>query len=181
MLEPLNLGYATPNWLETKRFQKGYWGCATELFIGGSGGKFPYLHVEYYHMNAWINQLYGNKEFIVFPQGQEKFLYPKPGNRWQSEVDIFNPDYRRHPDFKYATPIKFVLGLGESLFIPFDIWHTAYSLGPTISVAFDQLNKKNFKGFLQDVWTFKSRESKPKAVFSYGYAWLAGMACKARV
>src|ERR1700679_3307073 len=38
LVTPLNLGYAKPNWLERKWFQRGYWGSATEVFIGGAGG-----------------------------------------------------------------------------------------------------------------------------------------------
>ena len=178
LVSPLDLNYAKPNWLQTKWFQKGYWGSATEVFIGGPGGKFPYLHVDYYHLNAWITQLYGDKRFTVFPRGQDEFLYPKSDDPWRSELNIFEPDYDKHPKFKNATPIHFTVGAGETLFIPFGTWHTAYSLTPTISVAFDQLNGKNFPDFMKDVWNFKSREGKLKALSYYGYAWISGQLCK---
>jgi len=178
LIQPLNLNYARPNWMEKKWFNRGYWGSATEVFIGGPGGKFPYLHLDYYHLNAWITQLYGEKRFTVFPRGQEHLLYPKPDDPWQSELNIFNPDYAKHPKYKEATPINFTVGPGETLFIPFGTWHTAYSLTPTISVAFDQLNSKNFKDFMKDVWIFKKREGTMKALAMYGYAWLAGQTCK---
>jgi hypothetical protein len=178
LLQPLNLNYAKPNWLNSKWFSKGHWGSETELFIGGPGGKFPYLHLDYYHLNAWITQLYGEKRFTVFPRGQDDLLYPKADDPWRSELNIFNPDYIKYPKFKEATPINFVVGPGETLFIPFGTWHTAYSLNPTISVAFDQLNSRNYKDFLKDVWMFKSREGKIKAIAKYGYAWLAGQTCK---
>ncbi|MFA4870537.1 MAG: cupin-like domain-containing protein [Pedobacter sp.] len=172
LIDPLSLNYARPNWLESKWFKKGYWGSATELFIGGPGGKFPYLHLDYYHLNAWITQLYGEKRFTVFPRGQEDLLYPKPDDQWRSEVNIFEPNYEKHPKYKEATPIHFTVGPGETLFIPFGTWHSAYSLTPTISVAFDQLNYKNSKDFLKDVWSFKRREGLMKAVTMYSYAWL---------
>jgi histone arginine demethylase JMJD6 len=179
LLQPLNLNYASPNWLESSWFQRGYWGSATEVFVGGPGGKFPYLHLDYYHLNAWINQLYGEKRFTVFPRGQEHLLYPKADDPWRSELNIFKPDYERYPLYKQATPIHFTVGAGETLFIPAGTWHTAYSLTPTISVAFDQLNGKNFGAFLKDVWTFKKRDNGPlKASAIYSYAWLAGQACK---
>jgi len=178
LIEPLNLNYARPNWMENKFFNRGYWGSATEIFIGGPGGKFPYLHLDYYHLNAWITQLYGEKRFTVFPRGQEHLLYPKADDPWQSELNIFNPDYVKFPKYKDATPINFTVGPGETLFIPYGTWHTAYSLTPTISVAFDQLNSKNFKDFMKDVWIFKKREGTMKALAYYGYAWLAGQTCK---
>jgi histone arginine demethylase JMJD6 len=178
LIEPLNLNYALPNWLDSPWFKRGKWGGVTELFIGGPGGKFPYLHLDFYHMNAWINQLYGEKRFTVFPRGQEELLYPKPDDPWRSDVNIFHPDYTKFPKYKDATPIEFTVGAGETLFIPFGTWHTAYSLTPTISVAFDQLNSKNYPEFMKDVWTFGMRHSKPKALAKYGYAWLAGQSCK---
>lgn len=173
LLDPLDLNYASPNWLRNKMFNVGKWGGAIEMFVGGPGGRFPYMHIDYYHLNAWITQLYGEKRFTVFPRGQEEMLYPRPDDPWRSELNIFEPDYEKYPKFKDATPIHFVVGPGETLFIPFGTWHSAYSLTPTISVAFDTLNNKNHKEFMKDVWTFKSRDSKAKAIAMYSYAWVA--------
>lgn len=178
LLLPLNLGYAKPNWLESSSFKRGNWGGIIELFVGGPGGKFPYVHKDYYHLSAWINQLYGEKMFTVFPRGQEKFLYATEKNQWRSEVNVFNPDLEKHPEFKHATPISFKVSAGETLYIPFGIWHTAHSLSPTISVAFDQLNSKNFPLFMNDVWNFKKEGSKVKAVAAYLYALVSGMGCR---
>jgi histone arginine demethylase JMJD6 len=178
LLQPLHLNYARPNWLNSRWFGRGHWGSATELFIGGPGGKFPYIHLDYFHLNAWITQLYGKKRFTVFPRGQEDLLYPIPEDPWRSEVNIFEPDYIKYPKYKDATPVDFIVGPGETLFIPFGTWHTAYSLTPTISVAFDQLNSKNYKEFVRDVWYFKKKESRVKAMAKASYAWLAGQACK---
>ena len=178
MVQPLDLGYARPNWLESDWFKRGYWGSALEVFIGGAGGKFPYVHLDYYHLSAWINQLYGHKEFTVWPRGQEQFLYPEEGNRWKSAIpDIENVDLARFPLYRNATPITFVVGPGETLFIPFGIWHTAKSLEPTISVAFDLLNGQNFPLFLKDVWAFKSRNGLLKGAAATGYAAMGGALC----
>lgn len=179
MVMPVNLGYAKPNWLESSWFKRGYWGSALELFIGGTGGKFPYAHVDYYHLSAWVNQLYGHKEFTVWPRGQDEYMYPKPGDPWISEIpDLENVDLDKFPKYRNATPIRFVVGPGETLFIPFGIWHTAKSLEPTISVAFDLLNDHNFPLFLKDVWSFKKRQSTMKAVAATGYAAVGGALCR---
>jgi len=178
LLQPLDLNYAKPNWFKNKLFSVGSWGSQLELFVGGPGGKFPYLHLDYYHLNAWITQLYGEKRFTVFPRGQEHLLYPNPHDSWKSDLNVFEPDYEKHPLFREATPIHFTVGPGETLFIPFGTWHTAYSLTQTISVAFDQLNQKNYPDFMRDVWSFKKRENRLKAVGMYGYAWVAGQVCR---
>ena len=179
MVKPLNLGFARPNWLESSWFKRGYWGSALEMFIGGPGGKFPYVHVDYYHLSAWINQLYGHKQFTVWPRGQDECLYPEPGDAWKSSIpDIENVDLAKYPKYAKATPITFVVGPGETLFIPFGIWHTAKSLEPTISVAFDLLNDHNFPLFLKDVWSFKRRNGLAKAVAATGYAAVGGVVCR---
>jgi len=92
-------------------------------------------------------------------------------------TDHDNPDYEKFPLYRNATPITFTVGAGETLFIPFGIWHTAKSLEPTMSIAFDLLNGHNFPLFLKDVWWFR-RNNKLKALAHSGYAALAGMACK---
>lgn len=135
--------------------------------------------MDYYHLSAWINQLYGNKQFTVWPRGQDHLLYPEPNDPWKSAIpDIENVDLDKYPLYKQATPITFVVGPGETLFIPFGIWHTAKSLEPTISVAFDLLNGHNFPLFLKDVWSFKKRESTLKAITSTGYAAIGGALCR---
>jgi len=178
LLQPLHLNYARPNWLNSKWFNRGHWGSATELFIGGPGGRFPYIHFDYFHLNAWITQLYGEKRFTVFPRGQEEMLYPIPQDPWRSEINVLEPDFKKYPKYKEATPVHFVVSPGETLFIPAGTWHTAFSLTPSISVAFDQLNDKNFKDFITDVWTFRKKESRVRAIAKTSYAWLAGQACK---
>lgn len=178
LLSPLHLNYAKPNWMEEKLFMRGHWGGLVELFVGGPGGKFPYVHKDYYHLSAWINQLYGDKEFTVFPRGQEKFLYVSGRHEWVSPVNIFEPDYELHPEYRNATPIRFRVSAGETLYIPFGIWHSAYSLNPTISVAFDQLNHRNFPFFISDVWNFKKDSGRIKASAAYLYALAAGAGCR---
>ena len=178
MLTPVNLGFAKPNWLESSWFARGNWGNQLEMFIGGPGGKFPYIHLDYYHLSAWINQLYGNKQFTVWPLGQEHYLYPDPNDPWKSVIpDFEHPDFDKYPLYRKATPITFTIGAGETLFIPYGMWHTAKSLEPTISVAFDLLNGRNFPLFLKDVWGFR-KENKLKAAAVTSYAAFGGAMCK---
>jgi hypothetical protein len=177
-IEPVHLNYAQPNWIDSRLFKRGYWGNAVELFIGGPGGKFPYIHLDYYHLSAWVTQIYGEKRFTVFPRGQEHLLYPTLGNSWKSEVNLFEPDYDKYPLFKQATPISFTVGPGETLYIPFGVWHSAYSLTPTISVAFDQLSQKNAPHFIKDVWLLKKEHGKLKAALNTAYAAMSCVGCK---
>ena len=36
-----------------------------EIFFGGPGGEFPYLHYDVLRLHAWITQLHGDKEFTL--------------------------------------------------------------------------------------------------------------------
>lgn len=122
-----------------------------ELFFGGKGGEFPYLHYDYLGLYAIINQIYGEKEFTLFPPEQQKYLYPREKSPWISQIENHHaPDLDRYPLFRHATPTTVVLKPGESLFIPKKWYHTARSLGPTISVAMDQLCHFNWAHFKQE-------------------------------
>jgi len=49
-----------------------------EVFFGGPGGQFPYLHFDYMGLHAFINQLVGEKEFTAIPPDQTDWVYPDP-------------------------------------------------------------------------------------------------------
>lgn len=135
-----------------------------EVFFGGPGGKFPYLHYDVMHLHAWITQLHGEKEFTLYAPGQEAFLYVNPDVPWQSLVrNHHDPDFSRYPLLRRARAQKVVLRAGETLFLPCGWWHTARSLSMTISVAFDQLGPDNWDDFVADVVADSRRRSRFKA------------------
>ncbi len=152
-------------------------GAATlEVFLGGPGGKFPFLHYDYLHLYTFINQMYGDKEFTVFAPGNEKFVYADPENPWRSTIeDHQEPDFNKYPLFKNATPIKVVVGPGETIFIPCGWWHTAKSLTPSVSIALDLLNSNNWKAFREDVKFETKKRSPLKAALLDSYLIGAGI------
>jgi histone arginine demethylase JMJD6 len=164
LITPQGMKYAEPNYFQSKFFPSVVIGSATELFLGGPGGKFPVVHLDYYHTNAWVTQLYGDKNFTVFPPGQDELLYPKPHNPWESDVNIFEPDYEKFPKYRNATPITVTIKQGETIFVPAGTWHTAESLTPSISVIFDQINSKNYDQYIKDVWNEKKKKNPVKAL-----------------
>jgi len=122
-----------------------------EIFLGGPGGEFPYLHYDFLGLYAYINQIYGEKEFTIFPPEQQKYLYPKQDSPWLSEIkNHHNPDLKKYPLLAKATPTTITISAGETLFIPCGWYHTARSLTLTISVAFDQLCESNWKFFTKE-------------------------------
>jgi hypothetical protein len=121
-----------------------------ELFFGGPGGQFPYLHYDMLHMHSWIAQVHGEKEFTFFEPGQEHLFYVHPDMPWISMADDLD-DVSRVPLLQQARREKVVVRQGEALFIPAGTWHTARSLGMTVTVAFDQLEGSNWREFARDV------------------------------
>lgn len=143
-----------------------------EIFFGGPGGEFPYLHYDVMRLHAWITQVYGDKEFTVYAPGQEHLLYVNPAMPWQSSVPNHqHPDYERYPLMREAVSQKFVVHAGETLFIPCGWWHTARSLNVTISIAFDQLGPSNWRDFTGDVVDEHRRRGQPVKAAMLG-AWL---------
>ncbi len=164
--------YSVPDWTHNKLLPSRFLGGAEtlEIFFGSPGGRFPYVHYDYLCLHAFITQLHGVKEFTVIPPSQTPYVYPKPENRWISEVpDIQNIDLEKFPLCKHATPITFTVGPGETLFIPCGWWHTAHSLTSTISIAQDCLNTSNWKPFKEEVALSLSKNSKVKSKIAYIY------------
>jgi len=132
-----------------KRFLEGLYDM--EVFLGGPGGEFPYLHYDFLGLFAYINMIVGEKEFTIYSPEQEPYLYVDPETSWISQVENHHqPDLNKYPLLAKTRPVKIVLKASETLFIPSGWWHTARSLSPSISVAFDQLCASNWSFFTQD-------------------------------
>ena len=175
------LKYATPDRAYSKLLPSQFLGGADmlEIFFGSPGGQFPYLHYDYMCLHAYITQVYGQKEFTVIPPNQTEFVYPNPENPWVSMIDDqINPDLKKFPLWEKATPLKFVVGPGETLFIPCGWWHTAHSVTPTISVALDCLNDSNWKNFIGEVDIMMSRQKPLKAKVAKAYLQVVGAVLK---
>lgn len=145
--------------------------CPT-LFFSGDGCDFPYLHYDIKDMHTWVCQLYGTKEYVLFPPGQDEYLYPKPEAPAKSEVqNAYDPDYARYPLLRKATRINVTLGAGDVLFMPCHWWHVTRTHGGSISFNFDQLAADNWADFtryeLREMRLYGCHGAKYKAWQSY--------------
>jgi hypothetical protein len=112
----LNSKWLPRNWIRPDR--------QLELFVGGPGSPFLVLHYDIYLLNNFIAQIYGEKEFFLFPPEQTPYLYPKSHNPKHSMIeDPENPDLKQFPLFAMAKPIRVVLKPGETLFVAPGWWH----------------------------------------------------------
>ena len=109
-----------PNWLESRVFPKGEQLASVEVYIGGQGAQFPVLHYDGLHTHAFLMQLYGDKEYIVFSPEQTRFMYAQDGilaNKSRID-DLLHPDLAEFPLFDQAEGLRFPLHPGETLFVP---------------------------------------------------------------
>jgi histone arginine demethylase JMJD6 len=121
-----------------------------EIFLGGNGSSFPYLHYDALFMHTQITQVYGSKHFIMYPPDQTPYMYPFENNPKFSQVNFLAPDYEKFPLFKEAIPIEFTLQEGETLLFPSGWWHTTKITEPCISLGRAQLNGYNWGNFIND-------------------------------
>lgn len=147
-----------------------------ELFLGGKGSSFPFLHFDELFMHTQITQIYGSKEFILFSPEQSQYLYPTPENPKISPVDVFNPDYDKYPLFRNAQSLRVTVEEGETLFFPTGWWHSTQIHEPNITFGRAQLNGTNWNLFIRDEYkVWKERKSIFIAAPMLIYGKLAGL------
>jgi len=164
--------YASPLLPEYWRRPDGY----IKLLIGGVGGGFPVLHYDTENVHATVTEIYGDKEFILFPPGDGAYLYPRPDQPNHSLIaNPTEPDLTQFPLASKATCYRTVLGPGDMVFIPCGWWHTARVLTPSISVGTNILERSNWAGFVREVAPGRP-VTRPKALLKLGYFRTVGMA-----
>lgn len=177
--QPIDLNIIRPNWLKSKFLKNKLGNADMDLHIGGAGNSYE-MHKDTYDVHAWLIQLYGEKEVIVFPWDQEPLMYPKTGGLLESRspINFTNPDYEKYPKFKEATPIKAILKAGEVLYIPGGLWHTTVAYGQNISTIINQVNATNYEAWRRDVYVYKKYHNKYKAVVDVAAATVIGNLCR---
>jgi Cupin-like domain len=153
-----------PNWFESKLFPSRQRMTFVEAYIGGEGAEFPVLHYDGLHTHAFLMQLYGDKEYIVFAPDQTAYMYPRPDDPNLSQVrDVLAPDLEQFPLFDNAEGVRFQLHPGETLFVPSGWWHTARILNPSVTVSVNGLNKANGQAFRRDYAAMVANSHSPLA------------------
>lgn len=148
-----------PNWLPESYSFKGLQRVFHEhsefqFYFGGAGGAFPGLHYDVLASHAYLFQIYGRKKFIVFSPDQTPYLYLKPRN--YSQVNVENPDLEKFPLFKQARATTFILEPGETLFVPSKWWHTTKILSPSITLSLNVVNDTNWNALVE--WVCSGRK-----------------------
>jgi hypothetical protein len=150
-----------PNWLDSRLFPSRQPLSSVEVYIGGRGARFPVLHYDGLHTHAFLMQLHGDKEYIVFGPEQTAFMYPRDGLEMnKSRIDdVLAPDPVSFPLFDRAQGLRFELHPGETLFVPAGWWHTARILSSSVTVSVNVLNRANSAAFRHDYCASIARRS----------------------
>lgn len=141
-----------PNWFDSRFFPSREPLSFVEVYIGGSGARFPQLHYDNWHTHAYLMQVYGDKEYIAFAPDQTDRMYPCDGREEnKSRIgDLADPDLDEFPLFEQAEGMRFELHAGETLFVPSGWWHTARILSPSVTVSINSVNRANARSFRRD-------------------------------
>ncbi|MGH8161404.1 MAG: cupin-like domain-containing protein [Gammaproteobacteria bacterium] len=127
------------------------------LFFSGEGCDYPILHYDIKDMHTWVCQLYGEKEYVLYPPGQDGYLYVKPDKPAESEVvNAYDPDFERYPLLREAKSVRVTLKAGDVMFMPCHWWHVTRTHGGSISFNFDQLAADNWADFTRYILEEKS-------------------------
>ena len=129
-------GFALPREMEA-RFGAPSSFAAADLdrplaFLGAAGAlTSAHRHVP----NSVAQQIFGEKQWTLFPPHQAPLLYPwtRITLSQQSDVDIDAPDLTKHPRFAEATPLRVKLTAGETLLVPSGWFHHVRALTPAMS------------------------------------------------
>lgn len=107
------------------------------MFFGGKNTDVR-LHYDIDNSNVLLTQFYGQKRIVLFGPEYSDLLYRVPFNT-HSLIDVFNPDYEKHPGLKHVKGYDFVMKEGDSVFFPCGWWHYNTYLNGGISVAYRKL------------------------------------------
>jgi histone arginine demethylase JMJD6 len=159
-----------PNYLESRLFPSRGVLTYIEAYIGGSGARFPTLHYDGLHTHAFLMQLCGVKEYLVFPPEQSRYFYPRAEKANVTSIpDIEDVDLFRFPLFAQAEGSRFKLHPGETLFVPGGWWHTARILTTAITVSINGVSAVNWPDFRRDYCADLARVSRLKAALKAPY------------
>ena len=150
-----------------------------KLLMGGPGSQFPVMHYDLEHAHAQITEIYGDKEYYLFPPEDTPYLYASPVQGNLSQINQpHKPDLQRFPLMAQARPHHTVLKPGQMIFIPMGWWHAARPLTVSISVCTAMMDRSNWSGFVRDITS--TPENRPlKRLLKHRYLQGAGAVMRA--
>lgn len=135
-----------PNWADRPGLDRI---SGPELFIGQRGTGFGPVHIDHVAVHVGFVQLQGEKQFLLFPPEDGRYLYRFPGAQfpWQlrnSRVRDLEPaTLGQMPLLRRTHPVTLTLRAGQALFLPANWWHTTRNLSDSVSYSIRIVNGTN--------------------------------------
>jgi len=105
------------------------------LFFGGKGSKV-FMHYDIDLANILHFHFQGEKQCILFPPSETKYLYRIPHTLISHQgIDFSNPDLQKWPALKKAKGYITNLKHGETLYMPEGYWHEMTYITPGFSMS----------------------------------------------
>jgi hypothetical protein len=126
----------------------------TKIFLGPPG-TVTRLHNDTYHTHAWLSQIRGRKQFVLYPPSQGSLIHAGEGlegnhGASQTLLDPLAPDYDAFPRVRNATPYVAVCEPGDTILVPADWYHYAIALTPSITLMRNFMNDANADAFMHE-------------------------------
>ena len=123
------------------------------LFFGGKDSKV-FMHYDIDLANILHFHFQGEKQCILFPPSETKYLYKIPHALIaHQDIDFSDPDVKQWPALKKARGYITNLTHGETLYMPEGYWHHMTYCTPGFSVSIRSMPKK-IKNFTEGVYNF---------------------------
>lgn len=136
----------TPNWVTAPWLDRL---AGPELFLGQAGSGFGPIHQDHASVHVGFWQVQGEKQFILFPPEDGRWLYRYSGAQFPYECRNSRVharswrDFERFPLLRYAHPKRLVLRAGQCLFLPANWWHSTINLTDSVSYSIRIVNGTN--------------------------------------
>lgn len=112
------------------------------LFFGGKGSH-TFMHYDIDLANIFHFHFEGEKQCILFPQSETKYLYKVPHSLIvREDIDFSNPDLEKWPALKYAQGYSTKLQHGNVIYIPEGYWHHMKYITPGFSMSLRAIARK---------------------------------------
>ena len=103
----------------------------------GSLGTFTQGHID--SKDNFVYQIIGEKRWTIFSPQDYKYLYytqTRGSLEWSAVLNTakLKPDLNKYPLYAKATPVSFVMGPGDVLYLPRGWTHTVLNLTPNLMI-----------------------------------------------
>jgi len=112
------------------------------LFVGGQNSKV-FMHYDIDLANILHIHLEGEKDCLIFPPSETKYLYKVPNSlKTHDGIDFLKPNFQKFPALALAKGYKTTLHPGQILYMPEGYWHHMHYKTPGYSISMRSLARQ---------------------------------------